>query len=131
MAAKLRRALNVITEKIEEVDDIEDDTMYDVNKVHKPPYQTPYFKQRVLWVHKTKGYVYWKASGKDCIVYNSDVLIGEHDTHELAIGEFINDYVLDKAVYAAALSGGPANSMLPPAKKKKTSTSSTAAALSR
>ena len=97
------RVLNVFTKQMEQVDDIDDSSLYDINKVHKPPYQAPHFKSRNLWIHKTNGYVVWiPGGGKHAVVYKSDVPIGEYDTHEIAVGEYINAYKFDKTVYATA-----------------------------
>ena len=56
-------ALNVITDTIQTIDDLDDATKHVTHKPRLPPYQAPEFKSRVLWVHTSAGYVVWMAGG--------------------------------------------------------------------
>ena len=48
-------ALNVITDSIEAIDDLDDATKFVMHKPRRPPDQAAEFKARVLWVHTSAG----------------------------------------------------------------------------
>ena len=86
MPAKI--ALNVITDTIQDIDDLDDGGKFVTHKPRMAPYQAPDFKSRVLWVHTSAGYVVWMAGGKLLLVPESAVPQGDNDTHSLAVGEY-------------------------------------------
>ena len=144
MPAKI--ALNVITDTIQAIDDLDDGTKFVTHKPRLPPYQAPEFKSRVLWVHTSAGYVVWMAGGKLLLVSESAVPQGDNDTHAIAVGEFINDYIFDKTTYATALATykgmttvttvtkhtvTTTHTIVPPSKKHKPTPAANAAHASR
>ena len=131
-----RLAFNVKTNTLQAIDDLDDATKFVTHKPRLPPYQAPDFKSRVLWVHTSAGYVVWMTGGKLLLVSDSAVPQGDNDTHALAVGEFINDYIFDKATHATSLAtykgslakraASNATAAHPPSKKAKNHPNQTA-----
>ena len=82
---------------------------YTLHKPRRGPYQSNDFASRVLWIHNKDRYVVWVVGGKQFLTVNEQELLDELNLTDIdnplsqaKIGEFIDDYRLDRKKYTDA-----------------------------
>ena len=89
------KALNIVTDAFEEVPShVMAADAYNMYKPHTDPYQDASMKARVLWEHKTDGYVVWVVGKAVLKLCPTALGLSGHD-----IGDYINEYKLDRSAY--------------------------------
>lgn len=104
-------AFNVFTEAFEDIDSVKSEDAFEQHKPRKPPYQSSDHATRMLFVHKQDRYVVWVVGGKHFLLLHPseldkaiDMSAYQHlDTVSrlIRIGDFINQYKLDRANYTS------------------------------
>jgi hypothetical protein len=113
---------------------------YTLHKPRRGPYQSNNFASRVLWIHNKDRYVVWVVGGKHFLTVNEQELLDElkltninNPMSKAKIGEFINDYRLDRKKYMDADPGSRLKKQKtsggPPANLRKATAQETDAAV--
>tara|TARA_B110000046_G_scaffold124102_1_gene130581 strand:+ start:2583 stop:4526 length:1944 start_codon:yes stop_codon:yes gene_type:complete len=104
-------AMNVVTEAFERIDP-SPGAAYNSHKAYAPPYQHrteahPVLgAPRTLYVHKIDKYVVWLVGGGNhrhyLMLHPRDMpASADRDAHARSVGDYIDKYKLDRAMYAA------------------------------
>eukprot|EP00966_Prymnesium_polylepis_P250330 5788244-Prymnesium_polylepis.1 len=102
-------ALNISTGSMEKVPHVhdEEDSYTTIHRPRKEPYAGPRFKQRFIWEMETEAEAYvvwiipWRSKDKAHMIRFSDL---EEETTKEDVGDMIEDYRFDQAIYDAAAS---------------------------
>lgn len=96
------KAFDVFTGKFESVPHISHNAdSYRMHKHRKHPYQSGEHASRVLFEHTTDKYIVWVVGAKFYLMLRVDQII-KGKAKEIAVGNFINAYQLDRTKYVAA-----------------------------
>jgi hypothetical protein len=103
-------AFNVMSEQFVDIAHTrQQEAEYILHKPRREPYQSLDCASRVLWVHTKDRYVVWVVGGKFFLTVNEQELLGEPGLQNIddpiskaRVGEFINDYRLDRRKYTEA-----------------------------